>query len=124
MDNALIQSGGAVSSPFVWKTQRNLFLRVDQMETRHLFNTVVMIWNHIAPAEARTHNYRRYVFGPTYTVAYMKTAVSAMMVEIYTRTDLSDAQREIFGRMVEYLRKNQSFLFQPPIMIGDRHAHT
>lgn len=122
MSKSLARSGGAITSPYVWKTQRNLLLRVDEMATSHLFNTVVMIWNHIAPAEARTHNYRQYVLGPKYTAAYMKSAVSAMMIEINTRPDLTEAKREIFKRMSEYLRRNQSLLTEPLPMIGDRNA--
>lgn len=43
----------AVPKDWRWRTQDNLYLRPVVMETRHLHHTLVMIWHHTMPADAR-----------------------------------------------------------------------
>lgn len=95
--------GRAISEPFKWKTSRDEHIPVASMETRHLFNTVRMIWNHTMPRDAALEPYRRYAFGPFYTPEYMKAAIYHIMRELKTRQDITDAQRADLDRMASYV---------------------
>lgn len=73
------------------------------METRHLFFTVRMIWNHRMPAVARSANYIQYTFQPVYTSVYLAQAIRMMIPELMKRGDIQpDWQAEI-DRWLVYL---------------------
>ena len=74
-------------SDFQWRTRTGEFLDPKQMEARHLFYTLRMIWNHSAPEELKIRPYKRYRFSVFYTPEYMKKAVHALMNELSTRID-------------------------------------
>lgn len=72
------------------------------METRHLFNTLKMIWNNMVPAEYRVgYNVRLYNFGPSYTRQYMVAAV------YHTGHQL--AKRTLTAEQLQILRKMQAY---------------
>ncbi len=84
MENTIVK-------PFMWKV--NVFhgggeLSVDEMETKHLFYTFLMIWNHSAPKKLRIWEKRKYDFGPHYTPEYMFEAFKNMLFELTKRKDL------------------------------------
>lgn len=84
------------------------------MDTRHLFNTVVMIWNHGMPAAAATHDYRRYRFNPkTHGPAYLRQAISLMLPELMKRDDLTPLQRSRIAFMHAYCVKRPDLLPAP-----------
>lgn len=87
-----------------WRTQDGLMLRPCIMETRHLHHTLVMIWHHTMPEEARVRPYyRRYSFGSFYSETYMRQAIRVMFAELVTRTDLTPAWKRELLAMREYL---------------------
>jgi len=45
---------------YMWRDTDGHFHDPKSMETRHVFFTLRMIWNHHAPLEARIEPYRRY----------------------------------------------------------------
>ena len=94
----------ALDPAFRWRTRRNQWLRPADMETRHLFNTVKMVWNHSAPYDLQFRPFRQYTFGPTYTAEYMKQAVNAMVAELQTRT-LTAPQARVLNEMVRRMRE-------------------
>ena len=92
---------------FVWKTSKDEFISIDQMEARHLFFTVRMIWNHTMPEDAKLRPFRRYEFGPYYTSGYMAKAVRAMVPELGRRMiELKAWQIRDLYFMAAYIRAN------------------
>jgi hypothetical protein len=74
------------------------------MVTRHLHNTLVMIWHHTMPEAARVREYyRAYSFGPFYTKEYMLQAVRVMMAELVSRGDMRPEWLAELHKMDEYL---------------------
>jgi hypothetical protein len=76
---------------FRWRTSTKdgkRSLLPSEMETRHVFYTLLMIWNHTMPIEARTEGYKEYTFSSFYTPEYMAKAVYAHVEELATRRDM------------------------------------
>lgn len=94
-----------VSAPFRWKDQDGNLWHPRDMETRHLFYAVRMIWNHAMPEEAQTHDFNTYRFSDFYTVEYMKLAVRTMIAELETRDDMRDQWREQYEFMKRRTRR-------------------
>ncbi len=103
------KNSAGVSKPPVWKwrTQDGRHFRVKEMATAHLFNTILMIWNHTMPESARFPPFRQYQLGDFYTKAYLVTAVQNIATELVTRDDVTARQREILGQMMAWLETNQ-----------------
>jgi len=93
------------TQPFEWRDARGAFHKVREMETRHLFFTVCMIWNHAMPDDAKTHDYRRYTFGPFYTSEYMADAVRHTLRELLGRPDIEPRWRTKIDFMRDYLSR-------------------
>lgn len=88
---------------FMWRDTQHNFHRPQDMETRHLFMTLRMIWNHTAPYEYRIEPYRRYSFGPFYSTEYMQQAVISLSAELATREDLEPYWQKCLNHMVTCL---------------------
>ncbi|MCP4552479.1 MAG: hypothetical protein GY834_10670 [Bacteroidetes bacterium] len=56
------------------------------METRHLFYTLKMIWNHTVPEEMQLKPFKKYRLNMSKD--YLKDAVSCMVTELNTRRNL------------------------------------
>ena len=97
---------------FRWRTREGQRLDPCNMDTRHLFNTISMIWNHVMPADAATHSYRAYSFGPTYTQAYLTAAIITMLPELLSRS-LTNFQKDRLLFMYRYLNRHGVKLPQP-----------
>lgn len=64
-----------------------------EMETRHLFYTVRMIWNHSVPPHMIVgQNVKLYRFSSFYTTPYMRQSVLQCGAELMTRKDLEPWQ--------------------------------
>lgn len=93
------------AEPFKWRDAEGDFWSPADMETRHVFYTVRMIWNHAVPEDMRVgRNVRLYRFGKFYTHAYMKAAVLNLGKEVLTRNDLLPSQRRELGQIAAYSR--------------------
>ena len=79
-----------VKAPFLWRTRGGAFVTPADMETRHLYFTVRMIWNHSVPDQYKLKPYTRYTFCSFYVSGYMSEAIKNMLVELSTRQDLPD----------------------------------
>lgn len=75
-------------SAFQWRDCHGEFHSPTEMETRHLFFTLKMIWNHSAPEHMKLKPYKKYSFGPGYTAEYMRKAVKALSAELKTRNNI------------------------------------
>ena len=82
------QNKKEIKSHFKWRTRNNEFILPEEMETRHLFFTIRMIWNHSAPANLKLNPYHKYRFNSFYTSSYMKEAVENMIKELKKRKDV------------------------------------
>lgn len=93
--------------PFRWRDRTGAFHAPEQMETRHLFYTLRMIWNHTMPEGAKLRPYNAYSFGKHYTREYMISAVKALAAELGTRTNLTATWQRDLDAMVAWLSTNQ-----------------
>lgn len=73
---------------FKWKPNGAEEIAVSEMETRHLWFTLKMIWNHTMPEQHKFHPYKKYAFGPRYTTEYMLEAVSEILKVLKDRKDI------------------------------------
>ncbi len=103
------KNSAGVSKPPVWKwrTQDGRHFRVKEMATAHLFNTILMIWNHTMPESAKFRPYREYEFGDFYTKKYLVSAVQHMATELVARKDVTAVQKAILEQMMLWLERNQ-----------------
>jgi len=79
----------ALVDSFKWLDRQGNFHRIDNMETRHLFHVVRMVWDHSMPKEWQTRFPRRYHFSEFYSEDYMALAVRLMLPALLHRRDLT-----------------------------------
>lgn len=96
---------------FIWKTKDDRRYKVKDMETRHLFNTIRMIWNHKMPADAALGSFIRYEFGSFYTNEYLELAIKKMLPELILRNDNKPYIKDI-NAMWNYLQKHRRDLLR------------
>lgn len=94
-----------MATPFVWRTHDGRELTPQEMETKHLFNTLKMVWNHSCPVRAQIRPFKRWWFGPSYTKTYMANAVRFMYAELLTR-QLDDYMTADLRWMEQWFRKS------------------
>lgn len=94
------------SSMFKWRTKLGDEIPLQDMETSHVFNTFLMIWNHAAPIEARSQRFNHYQFGPYYTKKYILQAFVNLYAELKKRTDLSPLMVGRLRNIENYLENN------------------
>lgn len=88
---------------FKWRSQDGRYWTVHQMDTRHLFFTLRMIWNHTAPVTWRFIPYKRYDFSDYYTTEYMRNAVIMIINELVKRDDIVDIWQVELDQMIARL---------------------
>lgn len=82
-------AGRDVTPGWTWRSADGDEWAPASMETRHLFYTIRMIWNHAVPEHMRVgQNIRLYRFPAFYTRAYMELAVFHLGHELMRRRDL------------------------------------
>jgi hypothetical protein len=84
---------------FRWRDRTGKFHRPEDMETRHLFYTLRMIWNHTMPEGYQTQYRNHYIFTSFYTEAYMVEAVYAVGNELFSRNDLTPSMKNTLDFM-------------------------
>ena len=89
-----------------WRDRDGGFHIPQEMETRHLFYTLRMIWNHTMPPSAHVgHNRHYYNFGSFYTKDYMKAAILHITHELAKRTDMRTDWTGELNKMRSYFNK-------------------
>ena len=78
-----------IDCAFKWKDQRNNCHAPTDMETRHIFFTLRMIWNHAVPKDMQIKPFKRYRFTSFYTNEYIVKAIRALTAELFKRDDLT-----------------------------------
>lgn len=80
-----------IAKKFKWRTQQNEWLLPSEMETRHLYYTLRMIYNHSMPSDVRLYPYKQYRFDPNiYTKEYITEAIRNLSYELATRNDIKE----------------------------------
>lgn len=80
------------------------WMHPSEMQTRHLFFTLRMIWNHSMPKEWEIgYEPRRYKFGPEYHEGYMRQAVAQIGLELTTRDDIEEDWQFELDQMARFL---------------------
>jgi hypothetical protein len=79
-----------IDRTFTWRTSDGCHIAPRDMETRHIVNTLRMIWNHLCPPERRIPGGRSYVVESITGrgADYLRTAVRALLSEAESRQDL------------------------------------
>lgn len=90
-----------VISDFSWRDRTGVFHKVEDMDSRHLYYTVMMIWNHSVPEIIKFRPFREHVFSSFYTGRYMLDAVVIMLKELSLRYSADNNQLE--GWMIDNL---------------------
>lgn len=92
---------------FRWRDRFGNMIPVSELDTKHLFFTIRMIWNHSAPERMRIEPYRQYTFGAHYTPEYMGQAVRAIAIELSHRTDTEP----YFIRCLRFMEERSNSVF-------------
>ena len=77
----------ALAKEYEWRDKQGIFHKIDNMETRHLFHVVRMVWDHSMPREWQTKWRRRYHFPPFYSFDYMALTIRLMLPALLHRRD-------------------------------------
>jgi hypothetical protein len=94
---------------WTWKTHDKRLMKPQEMATSHLFNTLLMIWNHTMPEECRFHPYKRWRLG--YSPEYLKHAIYELAWEMAKRTDqLNPRQMRILDAMASWFEERPELL--------------
>lgn len=87
-----------------WRTSGGVFIAPKNMETRHLFHTLRMIWNNSMPKHMHVgRNIKYYSFGGFYTEEYMMRSVYHIFHELTKRNDLTEEQIRELELMYSFL---------------------
>ena len=92
-----------INSPsirFQWKDSQGNLHYPEDMETRHLFFTFRMIWNHSMPEEYKLHPYRKHSFSGFYSYEYIKKSLYNISAELFMRKDIAPHWQS----QLEYMR--------------------
>lgn len=110
--SGVAEPGSVATSPFLgfapalnwrWRSNGGSQHYPADMETRHLFHTLRMIWNNVMPEAAWVGRIKLYSFGPTYTDQYMREAVLNIGRELMSRDDLRPDWRAQLDQMAAWL---------------------
>lgn len=89
-----------IDKTFKWKDRFEDFHYPCEMNTNHIFYTVLMIWNHSQPEELKIKPYEKYSFPDFYSNEYMILAFKNLFVELLNRNDLTKWMKFIVSVMI------------------------
>jgi hypothetical protein len=80
-----------------------------KMETRHLFMTLRMIWNHTMPRHMNVgHKIARYELSAKYTNAYLRVAITQIGLELFTRQDMTPTWTKQLHEMARWFTRDEN----------------
>lgn len=100
---------------FKWRDKNGNCHNLEDMETRHLFFTLRMIWNHTVKECFRIEPYKAYQFSSFYAGKYMGDAVKAISGELAKRNDLTEYFKICLRHMVNCINGGALDYVAPPI---------
>lgn len=93
-----------LDSEFKWRTHSGHYMTAKEMATAHLFNAVVLIWNHTTPEWMKFRPFKEWHFEQT--ASERKQALRIFIRELTGRKDLTEFQRNklflIHKRLTEH----------------------
>ncbi len=92
--------GMYIPEDFVWRNRDGQLFAVKDMKTKHLFHTLRLIWNHLAPVTMKIHPFSNYKYPSYYTDDYLAKAVRVMFHELSNR-EINDYQMNQLQRIAE-----------------------
>lgn len=106
--NTLVKLSTNIPANWAWRTRFGEYIQPVDMETRHLFCTLRMIWHNRMPRDAWIMtNPRLYNFGSMYSDEYMKFGILAMAIELAKRKDLTQEWTNQLDQMIRYVATNK-----------------
>lgn len=111
----------ALVDQFKWRDKHGNFHKVEDMETRHLFHVVRMVWDHSMPREWQTRFPNRYRFPEFYSEDYMALAVRLMLPALLHRRDLTP-EMMYWLSFIESCLKDKRLRIPFVLKIGYDHA--
>lgn len=103
MNDLTIKDQQGLQAGWAWRTRHGDRVQPSDMETRHLFFTLRMIWHNTMPRAAWVMDAPRlYAFGPSYDQPYMMDAIRHLAIELSTRKDMSKDWADQLRLMVGY----------------------
>lgn len=82
---------------YKWRTRTNEFIKPKEMDSKHLFYTWLMIYNHTVQPSLRIWNTHRYKFNVFYTNEYMQESFEQLYIELKMRHDLGPKMKEVIS---------------------------
>lgn len=105
---------GAIVAGWKWRSRTDGDVEPAAMETRHLFYTLRMVWNHTMPGHMTVgRNVKRWSFGARHSPQYLQEAVVQIGAELLQRDDLAPWMREELEEMAYWLNS------EPRRLTGD-----
>ena len=99
------------AAPFMWRDRKGNMHNPKDMETRHIFMTLVVIWNCVMPGDVRINRsgewvHHAYYLGPFYTKDYLAQGICVLVRELSNRQDLEVAWTTTLDRMIYTLAEH------------------
>lgn len=88
-----------------WVTQDKRRIKIKDMDTNHIINTIKMLWNHTAPEEWKLKPYK--VYEIKMSKEYVRTRLQAMVEELRNR-ELNRDQKSILLHIRSYYLENEN----------------
>lgn len=94
----------AIDSSWRWRSADGHRWAPSEMETRHVWFTLRMIWHHTVPPRMYLGRFRRYRFGEFYSDAYFRTAIQQLYMELLVRDDMKPEWRRELALLESHLQ--------------------
>jgi hypothetical protein len=107
-----------------WRDRNGRWFYPKDMETRHVFFTIRMIWNNAMPQHMAFRDARFYHFGPTYTDQYLKEALVELWCELTSRANIPNSYLRDIETMKRWLRGPDPALEEGPKKITGREINS
>ncbi len=91
---------------FLWQTQEGEVLRVQDMQTSHIWNSFKMVWNHRVSPEYRIIPFKKYKGIDKMSSARVKWIVQNLVNELGNRDDLTPFMKKTLAQIVQWLMSN------------------
>ncbi len=105
--------------PWKWKESNGPDHVPSEMETRHLFYTLRMIWNHTMPESVRFHPYQHYAFSAFYTPEYLQQAIHFIGHELLNRPDIKPKWQAELASMAEHFADRPPEALVTDLKVGE-----
>jgi len=93
-----------IDSNFLWQTMEGELLRLPEMQTTHIWNSLKMIWNHRVASPYKIIPYKEYKGIEEWSADHTKWTVLNLYNELMNRSDRTPFMNECLRKMAEYMR--------------------